>query len=173
MRPQQKHFSVNFAKSFRKLFWKTPPGDCFCKDLQHYYKENAPCFWEISKLYRRTSGRHFYANWTLINRFFYIQKSPLPKYCCFQMPQKVLIYILLFLLSWNNEIRNICHVSSLTNFENCYFVHGKCFVRMYNRSSWQRFCQRKCNYWPIVFRSTIDYIYCFQEIWRGIPSQRL
>ena len=107
------------------------------------------------------------------NKFFYIQKSPLPKYCCFEMPQKVLIYILLFLLSWNNEIRNICHVSSFTNFENCYFVHGKCFVRMYNRSSWQRFCQRKYNYWSIVFRSTIDYIYCFQEIWRRIPSQRL
>ena len=87
------------------------------------------CFLKISKLYQCASGRRFYADWTLIS-FSIFKLLHFRNIAVLKSHEKLKLHFTYSFIV-KQQIRNICYISSIKNFENYYFFRVKYVLSEY------------------------------------------
>ena len=133
----------------RNFTLEAPPGDCLCKDLPRYCKRNA------SQMFLENFKTLSVYLWTTLlcrlnfNKFFYIQTSPLQKYCGFEKPRKVKATFYLFFHRKTTNTKYLLHIFYKKFWKLLFFPCQICFVRIYIRGPVDGCgcCHKKYDYW--------------------------
>ena len=122
----------------RNFTLEAPPGDCLCKDLPRYCKRNA------SQMFLENFKTLSVCLWTTLlcrlnfNKLFYIQTSPLQKYCCFEKPRKVKATFYLFFHRKTTNTKYLLHIFFKKFWKLLFFSVSNMFCQnIYKRSSWR------------------------------------
>ena len=115
----------------RNFTLEAPPGDCLCKDLPRYCKRNA------SQMFLENFKTLSVYLWTTLlcrlnfNKFFYIQTSPLQKYCGFEKPRKVKATFYLFFHRKTTNTKYLLHIFFKKFWKLLFFSVSNMFLSEY------------------------------------------